>query len=236
VHAHLAWSQKFCKSEVSLDSGLAGYTTGRASGLHIKVGQRAAHKAGMRNRAGRRAAIFCSPPRPFPQPAVLHFCAARPPSFLSSVQSASRGGRSNFLGLWLRSCSKIFESRSGNFQIWESYSCSDSGYNHRSYLNFLMFLLKKWPHRLLLLPRLKIDSGSGSGFCQIFDSGSERKTQNPVEVDCGTPDPVPPLPASPPKIHFFYSETWPSCPRKIPVFHSETRPSSSPGRRRRTSN
>jgi len=50
---------------------------------------------------------------------------------------------------------------------------------------------------------LKIDSGSGSGFCQIFDSGSERKTQNPVEVDCGTPDPVPPLPASPPKIHFF---------------------------------
>jgi len=56
------------------------------------------------------------------------------------------------------------------FQIWESDSCSDSGYSHRSNHNLPMFLLKKWSNRLLLLPKLKSDSGSG--FSQIFDSGS----------------------------------------------------------------
>jgi len=56
-----------------------------------------------------------------------------------------------------------------------------------------MFLLKKWPHRPLLLAKLKSDSGSGSGFSQIFDSGSKRKTQNSAGVDSGNPDPVPPL-------------------------------------------
>jgi len=74
------------------------------------------------------------------------------------------------------------------FQSWESHSCSDSGYNHRSNRNLPMFLLEKWPHRLLLLPKLKSDSRSWSGFSQIFDSrcgsGSERKTQNPARVDC----------------------------------------------------
>jgi len=30
------------------------------------------------------------------------------------------------------------------FQIWESDSCSDSDYNHRSNRNLPMFLLKKW--------------------------------------------------------------------------------------------
>ena len=76
------------------------------------------------------------------------------------------------------------------FQIWESDSCSDSGYNHRSTGNLPMFLSKKWLHRLLLLPKWKSDSGSGSVFSQIFDSGSgsgsERKTQNPSWVDSGT--------------------------------------------------
>ena len=56
------------------------------------------------------------------------------------------------------------------FQIWESDSCSDSGYNHPSNRNLTMLLLMKWPHRLLLLPKLKRDSGTG--FSQIFDSGS----------------------------------------------------------------
>ena len=56
------------------------------------------------------------------------------------------------------------------FQIWESDPCSDSGYNYQSNLNLLMFLLKKWPHRLMVLPKLKSDPGSG--FSQIFDSGS----------------------------------------------------------------
>jgi len=56
------------------------------------------------------------------------------------------------------------------------------------------------PQRLLLLPKWKIDSASGSGFSQIFDSGSrsgsERKTQNPAGVDSGTPDLVPSLECS----------------------------------------
>jgi len=33
-----------------------------------------------------------------------------------------------------------------------------------------MFLLKKSPHRLLLLLKLKSDFGSGSGFSQIFET------------------------------------------------------------------
>jgi len=45
----------------------------------------------------------------------------------------------------------------------------------------------------MLLPKLKIDSGSGSVFSHIFDSGSERQTQNPAVVDSGNPDPAPPL-------------------------------------------
>ena len=78
------------------------------------------------------------------------------------------------------------------FQIWESDSCSDFDYNHRSNRNLPLFSLKKEPQRLLLLPKWKSDSGSRSGFSRIFGSGSERKTQNPAGVDSGTPDPVPP--------------------------------------------
>ena len=59
-----------------------------------------------------------------------------------------------------------------------------------------MFLHKNWPRRLLLLPRLKSDAGSRSGFSKIFHSvsgsGYERKKQNPAGVDSGTPDQVPP--------------------------------------------
>ena len=81
------------------------------------------------------------------------------------------------------------------FQIRESDSCSDSGYNHRFERNLPMFLPKKCPHWLLLLPKLQSDSGSGSVFSQIFDSGSgsERKTQNPAGFGSGTPDPWPSL-------------------------------------------
>jgi len=82
------------------------------------------------------------------------------------------------------------------FQIWESDSCSDSGYTINPTEIFACFLLKKWQCRLLLLQKLKSDSGSGSGFSHIFDSGSERKTQNPARVDSGTPDPWPPLPST----------------------------------------
>ena len=76
------------------------------------------------------------------------------------------------------------------FQIWESDYFSDSDYSHRSNRDLPIFLLKKLPHRLLLLPKLKSNSGSGSSFSQVFDSGSEKKTQNPAGVG---PDPVPPL-------------------------------------------
>ena len=48
-------------------------------------------------------------------------------------------------------------------------------------------------HTLLILPKWKSDSRSGSGFSQVFDYGSERKTQNPAGVDSSNPGPVPPL-------------------------------------------
>jgi len=43
--------------------------------------------------------------------------------------------------------------------------------------------------------KFKSDSRSGSGFSQIFDSGSgsDGKTQNPAGVDSGSPDLWPPL-------------------------------------------
>jgi len=66
----------------------------------------------------------------------------------------------------------------------EPDSCSDSACNHRSNCNLPIFLLKKLSHRLLLLPKLKSDTGSS--FSQIFDSGSEGKPQNPVGVDSGS--------------------------------------------------
>ena len=56
-------------------------------------------------------------------------------------------------------------------QIWESDSCSDSGYNHRSNRNLLMSLPKKWLHRLLLLPKWKSDSGSGPDFHKFLTPG-----------------------------------------------------------------
>ena len=86
-----------------------------------------------------------------------------------------------------------FWIRLGNFLIWESDSCLDSGYNHQSNLNLPMLLFKKWPHRLLLLPKLKSDSRSV--FSQIFDSGSasERKLQNLAGINSGTLDLAPPL-------------------------------------------
>ena len=93
-----------------------------------------------------------------------------------------------FIGSGLDSEWKISQSA----QLW---CCSDSGYNFQSNLNFPMFLLKKWPHRFLLLLKLKSDSGSGSVFSQIFDSGSgsKWKTQNPAGGDAGYSDPAPPL-------------------------------------------
>jgi len=96
-----------------------------------------------------------------------------PPQFLAPALAEVAG-----VTYRLRSCSKFLNPGLAIFQIWES----DSGYNHHSNRNLPMFLLKKWPHRLL--PKWKSDSGSG--FSQISDSGSERKTQNPAGVDSGS--------------------------------------------------
>jgi len=93
----------------------------------------------------------------------------------SSYLLRTRGGRSHFFRLRRRSCSKIFESGPdlAILRIWESDSCSDSGHNRWYNRNLPMFLLKKWQHRLLLLPKWKSDPGSG--FSQIFYSGPDRK-------------------------------------------------------------
>ena len=51
----------------------------------------------------------------------------------------TRGGRAHFFRLWLRSSSKFLnpvpDSGPSIIWIWESDSCSDSGYNHRSNRN-----------------------------------------------------------------------------------------------------
>jgi len=76
--------------------------------------------------------------------------------------------------LRLRSCSKIFQSGSGNFSnLRIRLGCSDFGYK-RCNRKLTMVLQEKWPQRLLLLPKLK------------SDSGSERKTQNPARVNSGS--------------------------------------------------
>ena len=65
-------------------------------------------------------------------------------------------------------------------QVWESNSSSESGYNHWSNHILLMFLPKKWLHRLLLLPRWKSDSGSGSGFHQFLSPDPDPKGKRRV--------------------------------------------------------
>jgi len=75
-----------------------------------------------------------------------------------------------------------------SFRIRESYSNSGS---HGSNWEFTHVLLTKLWRRFLLLQKLKRDYGSGYGFLQIFDSGSERKTQYPYGVGSGTLVPWP---------------------------------------------
>ena len=120
------------------------------------------------------------------------------PNWEQPETAKTTGGQNQFFRLRLHSCSTIFECGPESFQIWESDSCSDSSY-HRSNRNIPIgpIFLKKWPRRLLLVPKLKSGSGSGSGFSQYFDcgsgSGSERKAENPAGVVSGTPDLWPPL-------------------------------------------
>jgi len=85
----------------------------------------------------------------------------------------TRGGRSHFFRLRLRSCSKFLNPGPAILQIWESDSCSDSGYNRQSNCNLPMFLPKKWLHRLLLLPKWKSDSGPAPFFHKFLTPGPD---------------------------------------------------------------
>jgi len=101
---------------------------------------------------------------------VLNIAVAVAPwvILVPSKKQAFRGGRSHFFRLILNPSS---DPGPAIFQIWESDSCSDSGYSHQSHPNSAMFLLKKLPHRLLLLPKLKNDSVPGPVFHKFFTPG-----------------------------------------------------------------
>jgi len=59
-----------------------------AGELHTRVGREAAQQDRPVGCTLRRAALFSSTPRPFPEPAGPPFCAVRRPALLSSVQPA----------------------------------------------------------------------------------------------------------------------------------------------------
>jgi len=102
------------------------YSTGLASGLHIKGSRRAAHWSGLRKRAVQRAALFCNSPSTFPQPATPRFCAACRPALLSSVQPVQWRTQKIFMGgVWFRVIwwSFVFGVRCLWRQNLTSYSC-----------------------------------------------------------------------------------------------------------------
>jgi len=101
-------------------------------------------------------------------------------------------GRSYFFRLRLCSCSKILESGSGIFLIWESDSCLDSGY-HGSNLNFPMLLHKEMTTQTPVTTEIERWLQIWVRFFTNFWLGSERKTQNPAGVDSAAPDPWLPL-------------------------------------------
>ena len=79
----------------------------------------------------------------------------------------TRGGRNRFFNSHSAPVSKFVNLRQAIFDF-----CSDSGYSHRFNRNLPMFLLKKWPHCLMLQKKLKSNSWYGSGFPQILTPGS----------------------------------------------------------------
>ena len=81
------------------------------------------------------------------------------------------------------------DPRSEIFQIWESGSCSESGYL-RSNQNLPMCLLKEWPRILLLLLKLKGDSGPF--FREILTQARDPALKENAEYS-GIPDPSPSL-------------------------------------------
>ena len=167
------------------------------SGGHPKndlCGRKYSHKELPKNFSGRFGEIWANIFRIPKNFACI--CAGSGSEFLNSVQSKSKP---EVVGVTFSDSDstpvpKFFNPGPGILQIWESYSFSDSGYNHWSNRNLPMFLLKKWSHILLLLLKWKSDSESGSVFTNFWlrtRSGSERKTQNPAGVDPGTLELVP---------------------------------------------
>ena len=141
----MVWSQKFRKSEISLDTGSDRKMQNSAASTSVPWAPPLAEVAGV----------------------IFSYSDSAPvPKFLNPGPEI--------------------------FQICESDSCSNSSCNHRSNRILPMFLLKKWQHRLLLLPKLKVTPDTGPVFPKLLTPGP-KKTQNPTGVDSGTPDPVPPL-------------------------------------------
>ena len=80
------------------------------------------------------------------------------------------------------------------FQIWESDSCSDSGYNHQSNLNLPMFkMTTQTPASAEIEKWLRIRVRLFPNFLLRVWIRFEGKTQNPTGVNSGCPDPVPSL-------------------------------------------
>jgi len=113
---------------------------------------------------------------------------------MTNILLWSRGSRSHFVRFRLRSCKNSW-IQIRQFFKFENPTPVQTPVTIDPTGDLSMFLLKKWPRWLLLLPNLKSDSGSWSGFSQVFDSGSgsERTMQNPAGVDSATQDPWPPL-------------------------------------------
>jgi len=96
----------------------------------------------------------------------------------------TRGGRSHFFRHRLRSCSKMLESGSGNFQIRESDSCSDSCYTIDSTEIYLCFYLRDDHAGSCYCRNWKLAPDSGPFFHKISWSVPE-KTQNPAMAPSG---------------------------------------------------
>jgi len=84
---------------------------------------------------------------------------------------------------------KFFNPGPAILQIWESNSCSDSGYNHPSN-HYLPITTAQTPATAELEKWLRIRVRFFTNFWLWVRTRSERKTQNAGGVDSGTPGPV----------------------------------------------
>ena len=125
----------------------------------------------------------------------------------------TRGGRSHFFRLRLQSCSKILKSVSGNFLIWESDSCSDSGYNHRSKRNLPRFYLRN-DHTDSYSRNWKVNPDPGPVFRKFLTPGRDPGPKEKRRI----------LPESTPVLRIRYYLWWvrrwrpPDTGRQVTVF------------------